>query len=299
MPNELTTQQSAMESNLMATAAQPRQLQPINQEDIKQAVSDYLASKTYKLTDAERTQFVALCITQGLNPIKREVYAVKYGNTFNILTGYEVYLKRAEQSEQWNGYKTDVQRRTNPFTDEDEMVAICAVSRKDMEHPIIEEVWYSEYKQDTAIWKSKPITMLRKCAIATAFRRAFPTAFIGMPYTTDEMPSESSQEPAQQAKPASQQKQAHGLSKEVLNAARSKATGIAMDCKTFDEFITKLTQKTNGQITADARTLAEEIYNDAQSPISQEPAPAPAQPVQEESKPAQPAPSETNNNQGE
>jgi hypothetical protein len=46
----------------------------------------------------------------------------------------------------------------------------------------------SEYSTGRSLWASKPRMMLEKVAIATAFRRAFPCDFGGMPYTTDELP---------------------------------------------------------------------------------------------------------------
>jgi hypothetical protein len=45
----------------------------------------------------------------------------------------------------------------------------------------------SEYNTGKSLWASKPITMLKKVAMAQAFRLAFPDELGGMPYTSDEL----------------------------------------------------------------------------------------------------------------
>jgi hypothetical protein len=62
------------------------------------------------------------------------------------------------------------------------------VYRKDRRMPITSTVWMAEYSTGRSLWATKPRMMLEKVAIATAFRRAFPTDFGGMPYTNDELP---------------------------------------------------------------------------------------------------------------
>ena len=150
-------------------------------------LSDYFATLTDKLTDVQRNQFAAVAQAFGLNPFKREIYATTYRNkdgqtVMSIVTGYEVYLKRAEINPNYNGFETNFQVVNG------EMGCTCKVYRKDRTMPVTSTVWMSEYSTGRSLWASKPRMMLEKVAIATAFRRAFPCDFGGMPYTTDELP---------------------------------------------------------------------------------------------------------------
>ena len=150
-------------------------------------LSDYFATLTDKLMDVQRNQFAAVAQAFGLNPFKREIYATTYRNkdgqtVMSIVTGYEVYLKRAEMNPNYNGFETNFQVVNG------EMGCTCKVYRKDRTMPVTSTVWMSEYSTGRSLWASKPRMMLEKVAIATAFRRAFPCDFGGMPYTTDELP---------------------------------------------------------------------------------------------------------------
>jgi phage recombination protein Bet len=150
-------------------------------------LSDYFATLTDRLTEVQRNQFAAVAQAFGLNPFKREIYATTYRNkdgqtVMSIVTGYEVYLKRAEMNPNYNGFETNFQVVNG------EMGCTCKVYRKDRTMPVTSTVWMSEYSTGRSLWASKPRMMLEKVAIATAFRRAFPCDFGGMPYTTDELP---------------------------------------------------------------------------------------------------------------
>lgn len=150
-------------------------------------LNDYFATLTDKLTDVQRNQFAAVAQAFGLNPFKREIYATTYknkegGTVMSIVTGYEVYLKRAEMNPNYNGFETIFQVVNG------ETGCTCKVYRKDRTMPVTSTVWMKEYHTGKALWLSKPRMMLEKVAIATAFRRAFPMDFGGMPYTTDELP---------------------------------------------------------------------------------------------------------------
>lgn len=137
----------------------------------------------------------------NLNPLKREIYFVKYSDKLSdkmqVLVGYEVYLKRAERSGKYNGLEITSEGNVKDGT----LKAIVKVYRKDWTHPLIHEAYYNEYVQCKTIWKdgmkageepnkfwaTKPITMIKKVAISQAFRMAFPDEFDGLPYTSDEV----------------------------------------------------------------------------------------------------------------
>ena len=147
-----------------------------------------------KLTPEETMYFISLAQTFNLNPLKREIHISVYGEgqfrQLSIVTGYEVYIKRAERTGKLDGW--DVV--TNGHGDD--LTATITIHRKDRSRPFSHTVHYSEYvqkKKDGTVnkfWKEKPITMLKKVAISQGFRLCFCDELDGMPYTSDEMPIE-------------------------------------------------------------------------------------------------------------
>src|SRR3990167_11338941 len=72
----------------------------ITNEDIKKYICPIA-------TDKEIFLFLNICKMYQLNPFKREIYLVKYTSEApaTTLVGYDVYLKRAERSSNWNGFE--------------------------------------------------------------------------------------------------------------------------------------------------------------------------------------------------
>ena len=149
----------------------------ITMEDIKK----YIAPKA---TDKELFMFMGISKSYGLNPFKREIHFVKYGdNPASIIVGYEQYLKRAERTGQLDGWKCwmeDMGKETEK--------ALIEIKRKDQSTPIKWEVFRNEFDKKQSTWKSMPTFMLKKVAIAQGFRLAFPDELGGMPYIPEEMP---------------------------------------------------------------------------------------------------------------
>ena len=155
-------------------------------EDYKAIAMEWLTStgNLQKFSDNEQSQFIDMCSAFGLNPIKREIYGIKYGSNFNLIVGYETYIKRAERSGKLSGWRAWVEGSGN------NLVAKIEIHRKDWQFPFCHEVYFEEYKQNTALWQSKPRTMIRKVVIAQGFRMCFSDDIGGMPYTADELPPE-------------------------------------------------------------------------------------------------------------
>lgn len=148
------------------------------------------------LKDHEKDYFIQMAMTFQLNPFKREIYCIPYlknvknergewikERAVSIITGYEIYLKRAERLGMLNGWGVRTEGSGN------ELRAIITIYRKDWQHPFIHEVLFKEYFQDNKMWKEKGVTMIRKVATAQGFRLAFPDEMGGLPYTADELPS--------------------------------------------------------------------------------------------------------------
>lgn len=159
-------------------------------------IQSYLDSMslTANLTKAESRQFIEIAMAYGLNPFKREIYATKYGNNFSIIVGFETYLKRAERSGLLSGWKVETTGTINKQNVADsDITATITIHRKDWNEPFIHSVYFAEYVQRRAdgqpnkFWKEKPLTMIKKVAMAQGFRLCFSDENGGLPYTSEEI----------------------------------------------------------------------------------------------------------------
>ncbi|MFN4132069.1 MAG: phage recombination protein Bet [Caldimicrobium sp.] len=155
----------------------------VKEDMIEKAVIEYLKIVGQRIPESYAKQFIQICKAFQLNPFKREIYLIPYGNNVNIIVGYETYLKRAERSGKLSGWCV----WTEGSVEDGTLKAIIEIKRKDWEMPFRHEVFYKEYKRETQIWKEKPYTMIKKVAIAQGFRLAFPEEVSGLPYTQEEM----------------------------------------------------------------------------------------------------------------
>ena len=150
--------------------------------NMKEAAIEYLRSTGLALPRQYEAQFLNACVLYGLNPFKREIYAVGYGDKWNVIVGYEVYLKRAERTGKLDGWKCEIEGEGA------KMKAVLTVWRKDWEHPFTHEAWFTEMQQNSSIWRKMPRLMLKKTAIAQGFRQCFPDEIGGLPYAEEELP---------------------------------------------------------------------------------------------------------------
>ena len=159
-------------------------------------IDEYLDTTglTKSLLPKEKAMFKNMARLYGLNPFKRELHCTVYGEgqyrQCSIVTGYEVYLKRAERIGKLDGGKAQITGNLQDGT----LAATVTIWRKDWTHPFTHTAFYSECVQTSkktgepnAIWRKMPNFMVRKVAIAQAFRLCFSDEFGGMPYTNDEM----------------------------------------------------------------------------------------------------------------
>ena len=148
-------------------------------------LNSYLSSLGNKLPEAQKQQFIEIAKAFNLNPFKKEIYGIGFGDKFNIIVGYEVYIKRAERSGLLSGWKVWTEGSI-----QNNLKAVIQINRKDWNEPFKHEVYFQEYRQNSPIWQNKPLTMIKKVAIAQGFRLCFPTELGGMPYTSDEIPTQ-------------------------------------------------------------------------------------------------------------
>lgn len=155
----------------------------------EKTVMEYIKTfVTTQLTEREIKQFIQVAVACNLNPLKKEIYCIPFGigpnRKLQILTGYEVYIKRAERLRiKLNGWNV----KTEGSVKDNNLKAIITIYRKDWEHPFTHEVYFNEYNQNNTIWRNKPITMLVKVVTAQGFRLSFPLDFEDLPYIEEEI----------------------------------------------------------------------------------------------------------------
>ena len=168
----------------------------IREEITEAKIIEYLdsAGKTKGLLDNEKRMFINMAREYGLNPFKREIYINAYGQGDNrkcsIITGYEVYIKRAERTGKLDGWNIKYEGEG------DALKAVVEIYRRDWKYPFKHEVYFIECVQlnkegrPNAVWAKMPRFMTKKVAIGQAFRLCFSDDLGGMPYEEAEMPQE-------------------------------------------------------------------------------------------------------------
>lgn len=165
-----------------------------NKEKI-QLIKDYCCRG---LTDLEMQLFLYTCNKLSLDPMARQIHAVKRWNSdlkreaLTIQVGIDGYRLIADRTNCYSPGRSEEFR----YDENGKLVSATAfimkMTRDGRWHEISATAYYSEYaalKKDGTInhmWASKPHIMLGKCAEAIALRKAFPAELSGV-YTKEEM----------------------------------------------------------------------------------------------------------------
>lgn len=211
-------------------------------------IQDYLFSTQTKLSEPQKHMFMQLAIRNQLDPFRREIHAIPYGNDFNIVTGYQVYIQRAEATGKLDGWEC------MSLTNEKHQLigARITIYRKDFAHPFIWEVALAEFDKGHSNWKKMPEFMIKKVCIGQGFRLAFPNELGGMPYLAEELeglhPNEGGKD-QESEKPPIQPPQAKSM-KDPGTHPQAKATGEVISEAQRKRFyaIAKTTGATDDQI---------------------------------------------------
>ena len=169
----------------------------LSQSDVKNFL---VTGDADKVTDKEYKLFMELCKAQKLNPFLKEAYLIKFGNDANIITGKDVFLKRARANESFRGFKAGIivqsergiEKREGTFYlkgQENLVGGWASIYIKGWDVPFDHTVALSEFNKGTATWKNMPAVMIRKVALVQALREAFPDDLSQL-YSAEEMGSD-------------------------------------------------------------------------------------------------------------
>lgn len=150
-------------------------------------------------TDAELELFIHFAKRTGLDPLARQIYAMKIKGKFSILTSIDGFRLIAERSGHYAGqtipmYYNGADNQWSEVWTSPGYPAACkiGVHRTDFVEPMFAVAHWTAYAQRKAdgnysyAWVNMPTVMLAKCAEALALRKAFPHELSGL-YTSDEL----------------------------------------------------------------------------------------------------------------
>lgn len=143
------------------------------------------------LSDNEFALFIEVAKRTGLDPFRKQIYAIKRGVRMTIMTGIDGFRVLAQRSgayegqtpHEWcgkDGIWKDVWLEAGPPA-----AARVGIYRRGFKAPLYAVAKYSSYAAQN-LWQKMPEVMLSKVAEALAIRRAFPEDVSGL-YTDDEM----------------------------------------------------------------------------------------------------------------
>jgi len=160
-----------------------------NDKEMRAVVKNAVAAD---LTDAEFAVFALYAQSTGLNPLKKEIWAIKskaYVNKqgrqvdakLTIMTGINGFYEIANRHPQFDGLESDV----GEWKENQPVVAWAKAYRKDRKFPGAGEArWVEFYKPNPygreGTWEKMPSLMLKKCAEAQALKKAFPQELNGL-----------------------------------------------------------------------------------------------------------------------
>jgi phage recombination protein Bet len=171
-----------------------------------QDVAAYCAKGSAQLTQRDVVNFMATCKALGANPYLGDVYLVKYGSEdASIMAGKNYYTRVAVSIPSYDGMQAGIicvahdgsvayRHGAMAYPGDRCIGGWAEVHDKRWSTPVRSEVAMDEYNTHRSLWKSKPLTMIRKVALVQALRESYPDRFAGT-YDASEMGRKGEQEP--------------------------------------------------------------------------------------------------------
>jgi phage recombination protein Bet len=179
-------------------------------------IMKYLTRGGGMVTKQECIMFLNLCKYNQINPFLNEAYLIKYGNqSAQMVIGKETFLKRANNSSNYKGFKAGVIILRNNevmeldgcfYLDKDELIGGWAEVHTTNRIPLKHTVKLSEFIQKkktgevNSNWKQKPGSMVRKVALCQALRECLPETYQGL-FSEEEFPQAENIQKAEKEKP--------------------------------------------------------------------------------------------------
>jgi phage recombination protein Bet len=186
-------------------------------------------------TDLELELFMHACKRTGLDPLMKQIYAIKRWSAadkrevMSFQTGIDGYRLIADRTGQYGGSnEPEYTLGDDGFPDVASVTVIKIVGS--LQCKFSASARWHEYCQlnkegkPTSMWQKMPFLMLGKCAEALALRKAFPAELSGV-YTHEEMMQADSEpppprQPAPQAKQVEEKRQEDGLEVSYTSATQ-------------------------------------------------------------------------------
>lgn len=162
----------------------------VDEETLRQ----YLFGLKDPINEKQQNLFLQIAQANNLNPFKREIYAVWFGDNFSIVTWYQVYIDKANATGLLNWWACEIIKSA---TWEIEWAKVI-IHRKDWDKPFEWIVDFDEFANTyfdkitkkqvlNKIWKTKGKFMIKKVAIGQGFRLCFPSELWSLPYLAEEI----------------------------------------------------------------------------------------------------------------